>query len=245
MTRPFNQTDAVRDYIFPIAEIEQMPDETLTVRRWRGTGFFIGGNYALTAHHVISKAEQNLGILLTDGSSWRVFAIRRGESHSRHDIALLEIEPPGRDLSWTTQMSVTGDWSGSSQHYHTWGYPGDIMHEVVTNGIATPRPDLVYAEGYVRRRMTNIPLDNIRGDAFYELSTRAGDGYSGGPVFRRFSDRMDWAAFAIYVGERVSHDGFSVGYALRMDALLDWKPELLKGGSVVPPDASTTQLIRI
>ena len=41
------------------------------------------------------------------------------------------------------------------------------------------RPDLVYTQGYVRRRLSNLPLDGIRGQQFFELSEAAGPGSSG------------------------------------------------------------------
>ena len=101
------------------------------------------------------------------------------------------------------------------------------------------RPDLVYYEGYVHRRMTDIPLDGIRGSHFYEVSTVAGAGCSGGPIVAKNAAPNEWKVFGVYVGERIGVDSLtdrprrSVGYAARLDAITDWYPKIYNGQPVV------------
>lgn len=102
--------------------------------------------------------------------------------------------------------------------YMLWGYPVDVQYEVPNeHGVALPRPDLVYVEGYVRRRLSNIDLPGIRGSQFFELDSAAGAGCSGAPVILRQTGGGDWQVTGVYVGNRVNEtEGVRVGYATRV-----------------------------
>lgn len=94
------------------------------------------------------------------------------------------------------------------------------MHEVVTDGFALPRPDLVYSEGHVRRRLSDIPLGHLRGAAFLELSAIAGSGCSGAPVTADRPGSSPWEVVGVYVGDRRNEgEGVAVGFATRVAAL--------------------------
>ena len=54
--------------------------------------------------------------------------------------------------SW---MRLAGTWEGQSLPHRSWGYPENVMYEAVDNGVAQPRPDLVYTQGYIRRRVSS------------------------------------------------------------------------------------------
>lgn len=91
-----------------------------------------------------------------------------------------------------------------------------------------PRPDLTYSEGHVRRRLSNIPLPAIKGSSFLELSQVAGAGCSGSPViFNSPYAGQPLQLVGVYVGERLDEYSTSVGYATRLDELLNWAPGLL------------------
>lgn len=109
-----------------------------------------------------------------------------------------------------------------------WGYPEDVMYEVVAEGLAKPRPSLVYVAGYIRRRMpTDADVPAIRGRHLHECGGLAGPGCSGGPVIlRRLGD--DWPIIGVYLGERLAPDrGLFVSYAARADDLAEWVPGVL------------------
>lgn len=100
------------------------------------------------------------------------------------------------------------------------------------------RPDLVYNEGYIRRRYTG-ELPVIFGRSFYELSEVAGSGSSGAPICKLnisplfgFIKPSAWDVIGIYVGEKINDRGTSVSYAVREDAFRHWSPEIL-GKSVL------------
>ncbi|MFD7012495.1 serine protease [Rhodococcus jostii] len=225
-TTTFVQNGEIRDYVFPLFEVEQCADH-LRARRFLGSAFFLGQrNHALTAGHVLRDVRLPVAALLVDESGWRPFAVRDYEAHPTEDVAVMSIEPPGPNQSWSSIATLTNEWHGSSLHYHTWGYPEDAAYEVVERDAMTVRPDLVYSEGHVRRRLTGVPLPAVGGGQFFELSAVAGAGCSGGPIFTRIPGSM-WNLVGIYVGERVNDRATSVGYAVRIEAVRDWVPELL------------------
>ena len=222
----YQQSDAIRDYVFPLAEIK-IGGDGLHVDLFLGSGFLINRDYAITARHVIHDVEGHIGGLFVNNEShWQARAVRRVEEHPTEDIAVIELEPASTERSHSF-FHLSSEWVGASFPYHLWGYPGDIFYEQVANdGLALPRPDLVYAEGYVRRRISNIDLPAIRGSAFIELSQPAGLGFSGAPILRRVPGRM-WHVVGVYLGERKNEDGSAVGYGVRFDSLTGWKVEQL------------------
>lgn len=105
------------------------------------------------------------------------------------------------------------------------------------NGQAIIRPDLVYNEGYIRRRYTgSIPA--LWGSSFYELSEVAGAGSSGAPISKPTAPI--WEVIGIYVGEKVNDRATSVSYAVREDSFRDWKPTIL-GKSVLEESRNVTK----
>ena len=73
----------------------------------------------------------------------------------------------------------------------------------------------------------------IRGSDFLELSTPAGGGCSGAPVFARASaGEAPIPVPAVYVGERRSEGGGGVGYAVPFSAIAGWQPDIA-GGAVL------------
>jgi hypothetical protein len=116
--------------------------------------------------------------------------------------------------------------------YMLWGYPKDVQYETTNDrGLALPRPDLVYAEGYVRRRLSDVEIPLVRGRNFYELSSAAGKGFSGAPVIKKQHGGGDWQVAGVYVGQRTNEvEGVRVGYAV------DPATERRKSGLAGMPD---------
>jgi hypothetical protein len=114
-----------------------------------------------------------------------------------------------------------------------------MLLEIVEEGHARPRPDLVYTQGYIRRRISDIPIPGIRGNGFFELSEVAGAGCSGSPVMLITSGPA-WLVIGVYVGQRIAagDDLVRVGYAAREDLFRDWVPDLL-GVSVIAESRSS------
>lgn len=221
------QGDAIRDYVFAIVNIA-VEDDVYRITEFLGTGFFIGSRgYGLTARHVLAQAKTVAIVMPTSDQGWRLFAVKEEDSHPSEDISVIRIQPPEFG-HWRSIFSLPSAWAGSGLSYLLFGYPDSAMREVVDNGMALFRPDLIYSEGHIRRRLTDLPLPAIKGTRFLELSQVAGAGCSGSPVFNSASaGRAAWQLIGIYVGERLDSDSTSVGYAVRLDDLRDWEPEML------------------
>jgi hypothetical protein len=182
---PFIQSQSIRDYVFPLVELDL---EARRVHRFRGTGFFLGSrNYALTAGHVVQDLDHHLAALLVQDGHWIMYDIETATigHHPTEDIAVITVEPPSPTTSWRSTVSaVSSETVHGSSHYYLFGYPEDAAYEIVRDDRAQVRPDLVYSEGHVRRRIAGVPLPKIRGTVFLELSGVAGGGCSGSPVFK-------------------------------------------------------------
>lgn len=215
----FPQSDALRDHVFPLFDLGMEEFKFL------GTGFFIGQqSFALTAGHVVKNSVAAAALLASE-EGWMVFEVTSVECHPEEDLAVLQMQPPGLGVNWSTFSTLKKRDTRSSLSYHLWGYPEDAAIELIAQGKGL-RPDLVYSEGHVRRRISDVPLPGIFGSQFIELSAVAGAGCSGSPVFIR-SSGDNWDLCGVYIGERVNDRATSVGYAVVLDKLAEWEPELL------------------
>jgi hypothetical protein len=239
---PFVQSDAVRDFVFPIAE---MTAEWAFVS-YVGTGFFIGKRgYALTAAHVARALRPEFakcGIFVDrHDNDWRAFSFAEVECHPHEDVALVRLEHG----SWDSPFRLAGTWQGASRDYHLFGYPGDAVIDS-SDPSRAPAPDLVYMKGYFRRRISR-PISGLIGSSFFELSQPAYGGCSGAPLW--FHDRRShaWLLGGIYVGYLIAKDPkvpfTSIGYAVREDSFRGWIPRLL-GRSILEEAADSSLGIR-
>ena len=160
------QGKAIVDYVFPIFNVE-ITGDGLRVTAFLGTGFFIGARgFALTAKHVMRPATTP-AILMRDGDqTWCAFAVKEEDPHPSEDVTVLRIEAAA-GWQWKSIFALPGGWQGSGMSYFLFGYPESAMLELVENGMALMRPDLIYSEGHIRRRLTDIPLPAIRGAQFF------------------------------------------------------------------------------
>lgn len=205
---------AIRDVVLPVATTTSDADG-LALQHFRGSAFLIGSEgYVLTAAHVVPAEANGLAVLTASDHGWRAHLVVGSEVHPTQDVAVLKIKEP-LTPSW---MSLAGTWEGQSLTYRSWGYPDNLMYEIVDNGMARPRPDLIYTQGYIRRRVS-WSLPGFVGSQFFELSEPAGGGCSGGPVLRM--DAGDkWLVIGIYVGQREIEgaDPVRVAYAAREES---------------------------
>lgn len=217
----FKQSDAIRDYVFPIVTVNREKGG-VSLKRFLGTGFLIGNRgFGLTAAHVAQNfGDEKVAALFASGSSWVVVPVTHSELHAKEDVALIKVEGD----SWKSFFRLSNTWEGSSMKYRMFGYPADVTYEIVSNDRALLRPDLIYAEGYIRRR-TNHKIPKMIGKSFFELSDIAGPGCSGSPVFK--FTRPIWDVVGIYVGEKINDRATSIAFAVREESFRDWNPEIL------------------
>ncbi len=240
--------DQIRDFIFPLLLVEA-DGLNLRYRGLLGTGFFVGAaGIAITAGHVgqnvldlaASTSDPRRGVagaFVTETGGWWSIQAVGAEIHPTEDIAVLQMD--FEQQTWKPSfMRMAGTVENASCSYQQWAYPEDVLYDIVEGGQSQERPDLVYIEGYIRRRMTGISLPAIQGQNFYELSTSAGPGASGSPIILKHRRTASWNVIGVYVGERLGDGGVQVGYAAREEDFRDWTPQLLKGRSlfeIAPP----------
>lgn len=219
----FTQSDRVRDYVFPLCTAEKS-DDGIAFKRFLGSGFLIGNNsYALTAAHVIDRVveEEVFAMFIDEANQWLGLKVTASETHPNEDVALIKIAySPLKSFFCFNNAFET-----QSQEYKQFAYPDDMMYELEDFGKATGRPDMIYLQGYIRRR-TNHPIPNMSGTSFFELSQIGGTGCSGSPIFK-IDPLKKWRVMGVYVGERLNDRGTSVSYAVREDAISEWTPQLL------------------
>ena len=170
----------------------------------------------MTAAHVTEAGTEELrALFVTASGEWSSHEINLVSTHSSEDVCLFRLQ--GDEKSSASPIVPAGTWEGASCSFMGWGYPRDVVVE----GNVRPRPDLLYLEGYVRRRISDLELEKIRGKHFFELSEPGGSGCSGAPVVKRPSTTGEWHLIGVYLGERES-DGVHVGYASREDSFRAW-----------------------
>lgn len=236
----------VRNCVVAVARIDTAGGIARIVAT-HGTAFHIGtGGYALTAKHVIAgKPKTLVALTMAEAGGWTWTPVIASELHPSEDVAIVKLESgacrSGFPLSSAVELT--------SSRYRIYAYPGQARRLETAAG---EFPDLVYTEGYIRRRYSasvypstgsSSPVGAARvdGTAFFELSQVAGPGTSGGPVFG-LGDPL--AVIGIYSAEKhipqiINTDDkqivqlTSVAYAVRDDAFRDWRPAMLGGRTVL------------
>ncbi len=220
----------IGDYVFPLLK-GRIFDNKLTQVELIGTGFLIGRlGYAITAGHVIDQLlednEPNDHILagFLEDNKWTVLTISHYEKHESEDVGIIKIN----NLKRNSILRITDAPYVSSAQYICWGYPHEVAKELLNlSENALLRPDLIYTQGYVRRRIDGelYPTIIFKGTQFYELSETVGGGNSGGPIIDKNSLSNDiWTVFGIYIGEKSEGN---ISYAVRTEAFSSWAPQLL------------------
>ncbi|MBF0472458.1 MAG: trypsin-like peptidase domain-containing protein [Nitrospirae bacterium] len=213
-----------RDFIFPLV-LANKTDSGFAYKCFLGTGFlFVNKRYTLTASHVIDinkeKDQSILAIFVNENLSWSFFEINKNEDHPTEDVSILKIEGG----IWNSPFRMYSDFVVQSTHYKMFGYPEDTLYDfAVPNTINLPRPDLIYYEGYIRRRISFNLNSVMKGNCFFELSEIAGRGCSGSPLFMDKS----FDVIGIYVGEKHNSSEQSISYAVRADSFCNWSPQML------------------
>jgi hypothetical protein len=219
----------INEFVVPV--VEAVPEQPYTrVTRYRGTGFLFGQRGAvLTAEHVVRRPVNELAIATPgpDGGL-RLWSLQGVEAHATEDLAV-GVAQLGDALP-ESPLRISSQPQYGSASWMLWGYPEDVMRDLVIDDIAVERPELVFVSGYIRRRMpSDIEVPQVRGGVLYECGGLAGRGCSGAPVIRTDQVREgDWPVVGVYVGERIATDrGLFVSYAVRVDDVADWIPTVL------------------
>lgn len=220
----------IRDYIFPLLR-GKVKNNNVIEPEVIGTGFIIGQQgFALTAAHVIEQLTENLQTdniimaLFVVNGKWQRIEIEKYEKHDTEDVGLLKL----KDFNRKSFFVITDAIQHSSAEYNCWGYPREVAEELKhLQENAPQRPDLIYTQGYVRRRINNelYPTMIFRGKQFYELSETVGGGNSGAPLILKNSlGKSNSEVFGVYIGEKQNGN---LSYGVRAEAFADWSPKIL------------------
>ena len=218
----------VMDAVLPIF-LGKWDGDDFQYKTVTGTTFLIGKRgFALTAAHVIDQIEVSgddyaFGFL-SDTFHWRAGRINSWEKHPTEDVAILKLSH-AICPSW---LVIQPEPQHQSSVYDSWGYPISVAEQPkIYEENGQDRPELIYTNGYVRRRISRkLPISIYRGTSFYELSEIAGDGCSGGPVIQKSTvGRLTWSVFGVYIGAAAGD--FKSSYAVRCEAFSEWTPSLL------------------
>lgn len=226
----FVQRDFVRDFVFPIVTVGSTKHKgELGYKSFLGTGFLIGKRgFAITASHVIGGFQKDIAAMfVSHENAWVAFLIQNIEHHPSEDVCLLKL----LGGSWKSPFRMRKEWEGAWHDYLMCGYPFDVLHEDLSKmdiaHLVAPRPDLIHTKGHIRRRVSmDLKIPGVKGRNFFELSTVAGRGCSGAPVFMQTPERA-WDVLGIYVGEKLNDVSTSVSFATRVDSFKDWFPSIL------------------
>ncbi|MFE6095976.1 serine protease [Streptomyces massasporeus] len=218
---PAADTDRIDHFVLALAHLATQPDGTLMYLAHAGTAFLLqagDGCFAMTAGHVADTLVigEHAALFADAAGNWRAAAVVHVDRHPTQDVAVLRLEP-GR---YASPFTFGRSQEQASLGYTLWGYPEAILYETHVDGVAVPRPDLVYSQGHIRRRISRpVAVPEITGDRFFELSTPAGSACSGAPVLSTRPGRQ-WEVIGVYVGQHHSINGLgivdlAVGYAVR------------------------------
>jgi len=224
--------DKISRYIVPLVELSLHDQEGDAVATLVGSAFYIGHDgHLLTAAHVLKPPRQRTAALVARDGRWVAIDIIANEAHPDHDVAVLSTQDPVSSFFVPLAQPHFG-----GAPYFQFSYPEDVAYELVVAGRRAFRPDLIYNEGHVRRRRTAIPIPRLRGQHLYELSELAGPGSSGSPiVLKPLGGDPSWHVIGVYIGEHLAHAEGRIsfaGYASRIDALVEWRPKLLRGRTI-------------
>jgi hypothetical protein len=227
----FIQSDRIRDYVFPVVAAERPPSGPWVFERFLGTGFLIGRRgFGITAAHIVKAlAARPVALFAPDSGGWDGYDVSVHQCHPTEDIALISLSGE----RWRSFFRLRDTRETAGCQYKMFGYPEDALYDLAALGSGSLRPDMIYTQGYVRRRLSRIPLPGISGSHFLELSDVAGSGCSGSPVFT--IDRAEgtiWDVFGVYTGERLNDRATSVAYAVATDSFVRWCPSALGGRTV-------------
>lgn len=129
---------------------------------------------------------------------------------------------------WTSPFVISDDWEGPGRDYQLFGYPLDAFYDDISIRYGPEqligRPDLIFSKGHIRRRLScDLGIPNVKSSRFLELSTVAGEGCSGSPIFYT-STSGKWRVIGVYVGEKINDRTTSVSYAVRAESFSGWRP---------------------
>lgn len=223
--------EKVRDHIFPLIKAKKQKKGEIQVGELIGTGFLIGeSGFSLTASHVIDQLLEGnreddilLALFIVD-DYWLGVEVDLYEKHRTEDVGILKFKTFKRK----SILKINDKPQHQSCEYHCWGYPKEVAQELSKLDQNAPiRPDLIFTQGYIRRRIQGplYPTIIFKGEQFYELSETVGSGNSGGPlILKKTIGQPFWEIFGIYIGEKSEGN---IGYGVRAEAFATWIPKIL------------------
>ena len=188
-----SEQDKIRSIIFPLIHGKKVA-EGMEFKSLLGTGFLIERNdIGMTTSDAVKNVDpEDVYCIFVVNGKWEWRSIRNLRYHPNLNIAAFSvINPPYK--SW---ISISKEEYFSSKNFVTFCYPDEYLNE--TDPLS--RPDLAYHQGYIIRRLTDIPT-LFQGDKLFELSLSSlSKGCYGAPLLSVIADKC--SLIGIYVGDR-------------------------------------------
>ncbi|MEA2102485.1 MAG: Do family serine endopeptidase [Thermodesulfobacteriota bacterium] len=182
---------------------EQMPQQNME-QKSLGSGFIISSDgYILTNNHVISGAD-DIRVSLSDDKEFDAEVIGKDDNT---DIALIKIDPKGKDLP----VAVFGDSDGlrTGDWVIAIGNPFGLGH-TLTQGIVSAKARIIGAGPY---------------DNFIQTDAAINPGNSGGPL-------IDMKGNVVGINTAMVSGGQGIGFAVPINMARDVLPDLKSIGEV-------------
>ncbi len=182
----------IRNVVFPLIKATKILN-SLAFERLLGTGFLVKGenNLGLTSSNVFQDENiKNIYCMFVISNQWEARPITNIVHNEILNISSFSI----MDNPYESWINVSKIEHYSSCNFMLWGYPDEYLFDY--NGNAS-RPDLAYHQGYVIRRLSNIP--NLKGKELFEINLVLSEGCYGSPLIIQ---NNNWDLIGIYIGSR-------------------------------------------
>jgi len=184
--------DKIRNIVFPLIKATKTLND-FAFKYLLGTGFLVKGedNLGYTSLNIFQDENiQNIYCLFVISNKWVVRPITNVVHNKILNISSFSIT----GSPYKSWLNISKAEHHASCNFMLWGYPDEYLLDYESN---TQRPDLAYHQGYIIRRLSNMP--NLKGTELFEINLVLSEGCYGSPLIIKDGN---WGVIGIYIGSR-------------------------------------------